>query len=239
MARRVSRAATPVKDALRFAERARASLVCLSASREQTAAALATALRKVDEGTLASIVIGGAGTDARLARTLGVAYAGGETKASVESLRAWAQGMSGLVRGAAAGALAATTWALVEPLDRRLFRFGYSDVALLGKAVTRGPLWRPVGLAVHAANGAGAGMLFSEVDRRVGGGTMRNAVTFAMVEHVVTYPLTMLTDRLHPARGAPELPPMSRSGRAFAQATFRHLLFGVVLGLLARRTPPR
>jgi len=25
---------------------------------------------------------------------------------------------------------------------------------------------------------------------------------------------------------------MSRSGRAFAQATFRHLLFGVVLGLL-------
>jgi len=29
-----------------------------------------------------------------------------------------------------------------------------------------------------------------------------------------------------------DLPPMSRSGRAFAQATFRHLLFGVVLGLL-------
>jgi len=25
---------------------------------------------------------------------------------------------------------------------------------------------------------------------------------------------------------------MARSGRAFAQATFRHLLFGVVLGLL-------
>ena len=44
--------------------------------------------------------------------------------------------------------------------------------------------------------------------------------------------LTLLTDRFHPARGAPELPPMSRSGRAFAQATFRHLLFGVVLGVL-------
>ena len=53
-----------------------------------------------------------------------------------------------------------------------------------------------------------------------------------LVEHLVTYPLTLLTDRFHPARGAPELPPMSRSGRAFAQATFRHLVFGVVLGVL-------
>jgi len=56
--------------------------------------------------------------------------------------------------------------------------------------------------------------------------------TRAMVEHLVTYPLTMLTDRFHPARGAPELPLMSRSGRAFAESTFRHLLFGVVLGAL-------
>jgi len=142
--------------------------------------------------------------------------------------------MSNRARGAAAGAVAATAWALVEPLDRHLFRFGYSDVALLGKALTRSPLWRPVGLAVHAANGAGAGMLFVEVDRRMGGSTMRNAVAFAMVEHVVTYPLTALTDRYHPARGTHGLPPMARSGRAFAQATFRHLLFGFVLGLLAR-----
>jgi hypothetical protein len=42
----------------------------------------------------------------------------------------------------------------------------------------------------------------------------------------------VLIDRFHPARGTPSLPPMSCSGRAFAQATFRHLLFGVVLGLL-------
>jgi hypothetical protein len=36
----------------------------------------------------------------------------------------------------------------------------------------------------------------------------------------------------HRARGAAELPPLSRSGRAFAQATFRHLGFRVVLGVL-------
>nr|MBA3244459.1 hypothetical protein [Actinomycetota bacterium] len=43
---------------------------------------------------------------------------------------------------AVAGAVAATAWGLVEPLDRRLFRSDYSDIALLGKAVTRGPRWR-------------------------------------------------------------------------------------------------
>ena len=135
-------------------------------------------------------------------------------------------------RAALAGAAAATVWALAEPLDQRIFRFPYSDVALLGKAVTRGRFWRPVGLGLHVANGAVASLVFREVDRRIGGSRRRNALVFAMVEHVALYPLTLLTDRFHPARGEPDLPPLSRSARAFAQATFRHALFGVVLGRL-------
>ncbi len=134
---------------------------------------------------------------------------------------------------AVAGAAAAAVWALAEPLDRRLFRFPYSDVALLGKAVTRGRFWRPLGLGLHAANGAVAGLVFREVDRRVGGSRRRNALVFALVEHVVLYPLTFLADRFHPARGEPDLPPLAGSGRGFAQATFRHALFGIVLGRLA------
>jgi hypothetical protein len=139
-----------------------------------------------------------------------------------------------LVRGAAAGATAAAVWAIAEPLDRRLFRFPYSDVALLGKIITRGPHWRPVGLALHTANGAAAGAVFTSVERRIRGGTIRGAVEFALVEHALTYPLTLLTDRYHPARDSPGVPPMSRSIRALAQATWRHLLFGLVLGLLTR-----
>ena len=46
------------------------------------------------------------------------------------------------MRAAAAGATAATIWALEEPLDQQLLRCDYSDVALLGKAVTRGSGWR-------------------------------------------------------------------------------------------------
>jgi hypothetical protein len=131
-----------------------------------------------------------------------------------------------------AGGLAAAVWGLVEPLDRRLFRFPYSDIAILGLFVTRGAHWRAAGWALHVVNGVVAGLVFWAIYERLGGNAFWLAIAFALVEHVLTYPLTLLTDRFHPARGAPQLPPMARSGRAFAQATFRHLLFGVVLGLL-------
>jgi hypothetical protein len=42
-----------------------------------------------------------------------------------------------------------------------------------------------------------------------------------------------LSDRFHPARG--NLPRLTGNRRALAQATWRHLLFGVVLGELERR----
>ena len=44
------------------------------------------------------------------------------------------------------------------------------------------------------------------------------------------------SSRVHPAAG--ELPQLWGSGRAFAQATWRHLLFGTVLGELERRLNP-
>jgi hypothetical protein len=140
--------------------------------------------------------------------------------------------MSPWLQAGLAGGAAAAVWGLAEPIDQRLFRFPYSDIAILGKFVTRGPHWRGVGWAMHIGNGVLAGLVFWALYQRLGTNAFRFAVAFAMVEHLATYPLTLLTDRFHPARGAPELPPMSRSGRAFAQATCRHLVFGVVLGLL-------
>jgi hypothetical protein len=54
-----------------------------------------------------------------------------------------------------------------------------------------------------------------------------------MLEHVSSWPLTAVTDRVHPARD--EMPAASSSWRALAQATWRHMLFGIVLGELERR----
>jgi hypothetical protein len=134
---------------------------------------------------------------------------------------------------AAAGAVAATVWGLLEPLDRRLFRCDYSDVAVLGKAATRRH-WLPVGLAVHAANGATFGLAFDELRRRTVLPPRRLALAAALAEHITLYPLSWFIDRYHPARGEPGIPPLFRNPRAFAQATFRHAVFGLVLGRLAR-----
>ena len=59
------------------------------------------------------------------------------------------------------------------------------------------------------------------------------ALGMAIAEHVALYPLCYLIDRYHPARGEPGVPPLLTNPRAFAQATWRHALFGTVLGRLA------
>jgi hypothetical protein len=138
--------------------------------------------------------------------------------------------MSSRVRAAAAGAVAATAWGLIEPLDRRLLRCDYSDIAVLGKAVTRGPAWRPAGFAIHALNGAAFGLAFEEVRRRARLPTQPLALAMALGEHVALYPLSWFVDRYHPARGEPGVPPLLTNGRAFLQATWRHAVFGFVLG---------
>ena len=141
--------------------------------------------------------------------------------------------MTSRARAAAAGAAAATIWGLLEPLDQRLLRCDYSDIALLGKAVTRGRGWRPIGFAMHALNGAVFGLAYERLRRAGRAGPTRLAVGMAIGEHLALYPLNALVDRWHPARGEPGVPPLLSSPRAFAQATWRHLVFGVLLGRLA------
>ena len=141
--------------------------------------------------------------------------------------------MNERLRSAAAGAAAASVWAIQEPLDRRLFGCDYSDVAVLGKGITRRSGWRPVGLALHAVNGALFGLAYFEARRRFRVDPGKLALGMAMAEHVALYPLTYFVDRLHPARGEPGVPMLLTNSRAFAQATWRHALFGTVLGRLA------
>ena len=140
----------------------------------------------------------------------------------------------GRLRAAAAGAVAATVWGLAEPLDQRLLRCDYSDIALLGKAVTRGPRWRLAGFALHAANGAVFGLAYEELRRRVRVEPRRLAIAMALAEHLALYPLGAFVDRRHPARGEPGIPRLVWNRRAYVQATWRHLLFGAVLGRAAR-----
>jgi hypothetical protein len=137
------------------------------------------------------------------------------------------------VRGAAAGAIGAAVWAAQEPLDKRVFGVEYSDVELLGKAVTRGPEWPAVGLAIHVANGAAFGAVYSLVKPFLPGPPVARSLIASMAENFGTWPLIAVAERVHPARG--DLPQLSGNGRALAQATWRHVLFAVVLGVVEER----
>jgi hypothetical protein len=140
-------------------------------------------------------------------------------------------------RGALAGAVAAGVWAAQQPLDQKLFGVKYDDTELLGKAVTRrSPAWRVVGLAMHLANGALFGAVYANVARRAPLPSWLRGPAAGLSEHVASWPLVLVTDRVHPARD--ELPTLGTNPAAFAQATWRHLLFGAVLGELERRLNP-
>jgi hypothetical protein len=124
--------------------------------------------------------------------------------------------MSTRARAAAAGAVAAAVWGLQEPLDQRVFGCGYSDVLSVGLGR------RSLGFAVHLANGALFGIAFDAVRRRVDFDQRRLALGMAVAEHAVLWPLVGVVDRK-----------LVTSPRAYAQATYRHALFGLVLGRLA------
>jgi hypothetical protein len=137
-------------------------------------------------------------------------------------------------RGALAGAAAAAVWAAQQPLDKRLFGVDYDDTELLGKSVTRGAAWPLVGWAMHLANGAVFGAVYANVAPRIPLPSWARGPAAGLGEHVSTWPLIGLAERVHPARD--DLPKgLAVRPRAFAQATWRHLLFGVVLGELERR----
>jgi hypothetical protein len=137
------------------------------------------------------------------------------------------------LNGALAGAAAAATWAGQQPLDKRVFGCRYDDVELLGKLVTRGSGWPAVGLALHLANGALFGAVYALARPLFPGPPLAAGVTAGLAEHAGLWPLGGLVDRHHPARS--ELEPLAGNRRAFGQAAWRHLLFGLVLAELERR----
>jgi hypothetical protein len=134
------------------------------------------------------------------------------------------------LRGGIAGAAAAVVMTLEQPLDQRFFDSRYDDVEILGKLVTRGQGWRPIGFALHVQNGAILGAAYARFRPSVPRRAISRGLLLGLIEHLATWPMTTLVDRYHPARK--ELPKLAANPRAFGQATIRHAVFGVVLGFL-------
>src|SRR4051794_41619547 len=127
-----------------------------------------------------------------------------------------------IVSGAAAGAAAAAVWAAQEPIDMRVFGVAYSDPELLAKPIGGS---RAAGIPIHLANGATFGALYALVAAHIPGAAAVKGAAAGMAEHLATWPVVRF------------LPGVNLWGnhRAFAQAVWRHLLFGAVLGVVYER----
>ena len=134
------------------------------------------------------------------------------------------------LRGGVAGAVATVVMTLERPLDKRLFDSKYDDVEILGKLVTRGEDWQPIGFLLHVQNGAVLGAAYARLKPSLPGPPVLRGLVVGLVEHVATWPMTGLVDRYHPARK--DLPRLAANRRAFGQATIRHAVFGIFLGIL-------
>jgi hypothetical protein len=120
-----------------------------------------------------------------------------------------------------------------EMVDERLLQPVYSDMKLLGYAVTRkSPQWWIVALLMHQFNS----LLFALVYSRIVGpylpGTgWRRGLLMAMIEGNGLWPLVYMMKGIHPGIKSGAMPPIG-GWRDFVAATLRHVAFGVVLGAL-------
>ena len=142
--------------------------------------------------------------------------------------------MRATATSALAGAAAAAAWAAAEPLGRQLHGTSYSDVRLLGRPLSRRH-WRAAGLAVHLANGAGAGVLY----RRLGLRGPAAALLVFQAENLAAWPLMAVVDRAHPDRRSGAWPPLLRNRRVFAYEVAMHAVFAAVLGTFLRHEARR
>jgi hypothetical protein len=131
------------------------------------------------------------------------------------------------------GAIAAAVWGLQQPLDKLAFSSRHDDIELLGKSVTQGDGWYPVGLAIHMGNGAAFGAIYANIAPAMPIPPFLRGPVAALAEHLTMWPLGALSDRYHPARE--DIPKLRGNRPAFLQSTWRHILFGLVLGELERR----
>jgi hypothetical protein len=132
------------------------------------------------------------------------------------------------LRGALAGTVGAAVWLASQPLDRRAFGVDHDDAELLGRLVARGrPEAQAVGTALHLQNGALFGALYAQLAPSLPVPPWLRGPAVALVEHLATWPLMALID-----------PKLFRDPNAFAQAAWRHALFGAVVGELERRLNP-
>lgn len=136
---------------------------------------------------------------------------------------------------ALAGIVSGVAYLAAQSLDMSAARNRVDDRVLLGRLLPVSPSQATTaGTIMHLVNS----VVFSAAFRLVGRDLLKGPMwfrgaTFALIENVVLYPLVLLED-FHPALRDGQMDSF-QSWTAFAQAMWRHLVLGVVLGALTPR----
>ncbi len=143
------------------------------------------------------------------------------------------QGQQPLAVAALAGTVAAAAYAAEMYVDKAVTGSDFDDIQLVESAI-RGRMARvPVlGMTIHLANGAALAVIYDQFVRpRLRGPAWARGLTFGVMFLAAVWPLTPLVDRLHPLIQRGEMPRLARP-MPFAQNVARHLVFGLVVGLV-------
>jgi hypothetical protein len=134
--------------------------------------------------------------------------------------------ISGLAAGAA--------FIAVLEADLRLTGRNVDDLMVLGSPFVAEPAQaRALGGAIHAVNSLALASLYAMLERRLPGPAWLKGVVFANAENLILYPVTRFED-LHPAIRT-GLVDRYFTWPAFWQSVPRHIVYGLVLGVLYER----
>jgi hypothetical protein len=133
-----------------------------------------------------------------------------------------------------AGAAASAVYAGEMCLDIALTGNPLDDVQLL-EGLLRGRKARiPIlGMLVHLLNGGALAIVYAMIKPLLPGPNWLKGALFGLLFVLAVWPLTPLLDRAHPLIRKGALPRFN-TRVAFGQNIARHLIFGLVLGLLYR-----
>jgi hypothetical protein len=134
--------------------------------------------------------------------------------------------ISGLAAGAA--------FIAVLEADLRLTGRNVDDLMVLGSPFVAEPAQaRALGGAIHAVNSLALASLYAMLERRLPGPAWLKGVVSANAENLILYPVTRFED-LHPAIRT-GLVDRYFTWPAFWQSVPRHIVYGLVLGVLYER----
>jgi len=143
--------------------------------------------------------------------------------------------MSGSLRHALAGLVGALAFLVAMAVDLALLRRRTNDLLLLAGLLPGGRhCWPLVGLVMHLANGGSLGIIYGRLRQRFPGPGWLAGALFALAENLVLWPVILVLDRVHPEIRAGRLERFNQP-LPFLQEVWRHVAYGVTLGLLVDR----